>query len=443
MKYRAFPLLIALAGLSHLGACAEEKADPQLVRNLNPATRADGGAAKDGGPAATKDGGAGASKDGGGSKTSQLDFTSFDEALDKAIADYNASPAGATQPIKGASAVVVHKDLGLVHSKGYGEFEADRLYLIASASKILSAGVLMRLADEGKLDIDKPISDYLAEAWDEHKTNVTTAQLLSNSSGLPSLPELSAAGASMMPAKLAQYAAHFCQYMPAGKLSDCGKSIYSDETPENNREPDVEFLYGGSQWQLAGAVAEQVSGKSWAELIEEIYVEPCGANSLAYTNQFGARADGSSALTYPKDFEGDVSKLPKSDNPSIEGGAYVTAPDYAKFLLMHLRDGKCDDNEVLSKEAVETMRTDRVAAYGGSPSTNPTMPSPYSEYGLGWWMNDDMIADPGAYGAFPFLDLKRKYGAMIVIEISSTVGGQLAFGTKPKLDAIFDGLAKK
>ena len=47
-------------------------------------------------------------------------------------------------------------------------------------------------------------------------------------------------------------------------------------------------------------------------------------------------------------------------------------------------------------------------------------------------------ADIGLYGATPWLDTQRGYGAMILIEGNSTIGGQLWLATKPILDAMFD-----
>jgi len=419
---RTRQLIPVLSIVALLEGCAEEKADPKYKVDASAASAGDGGAA------ATGDSGGSATGDGGASAAT---FKTFDDALDKAIAAYNDSEPGAAAPILGASAVLVHKTKGTLHSKGYGEFAADRLYLIASASKILSVGVLMKLADEGKVDFDTPISEYLTD-WDAHKTNVTLAQLFSNSSGLPALSEILAVSSNPTPEALAQYTPHFCQYMGAGTLTDCGKAIYQDENPGNNREPDVEFRYGGSQWQLAGAVAEVVSGKSWAELIDETYVEPCGVPSLGFTNPFGQQ--GVSPLGYPA-FDADKANLPESDNPSIEGGAYVTAPDYAKLLQMQMNGGKCGTKQVLSAEAVERMQTDRVTAYGGTATTGG-IDSLFTGYGMGWWVGDEFIADPGAYGAFPWIDDSGEYGAMIIIEVSSGVGGQLAIATKPAVDAI-------
>jgi CubicO group peptidase (beta-lactamase class C family) len=423
-RCRTRQLLNALALLCLLPACVEEKIAPLVEGDASAATGRDGGAGAPGKVVANGKGGEG--------------FKPFDDALAKAIAGYNASAAGADKPIVGASSIVVHKTRGLVHSQGYGEFDADRLYLIASSSKILSVGILMKLADDGLVDFDTPISEYLGASWGEHKTNVTLAQLFSNSSGLPSLPEIVALSSNPSVELYAQLAPHLCQYMSAGSLADCGKAIYEDENPANNRPPDEEFRYGGSQWQLAGAVAEVVTGKKWSELVQETYVEPCDVPSLGYTNQFGQ--EGVSPLDYPG-FMADKDMLPVTENPSIEGGAYITGPDYAKLLLMHLRGGKCDDNQVLSSAAVKRMQVDRIAEYGGMPSTGMG-PSPFTGYGLGWWMNDELVADPGAYGAFPFIDKERGYAAMVLIELSSTVGGQITLAAKPVLDGIMDTLKK-
>jgi len=356
------------------------------------------------------------------SASAQLDFSRFDAALEAAIAEYNGG-AAEDKRIHGASAVIVHDKLGALHSRGYGDYAADRLYLIASSSKILSVGVLMRLADQGKLDIDAPIGTYLSDWGQTQASSISVAQLVSNSSGLPSLAEVSAAANDPK----SPFLSNLCQYNDAGKLQDCGKTLYATEPP---RKPDSMFAYGGSQWQLAGAIAERVSGKHWAELIDETYVSACDVPSLGYTNQF-ARG----GTSYPTFFMADEANLPVTENPSIEGGAYVTAPDYGKLLLMHLRNGVCDDKRVLSQAATERMRKNRLKAYGGTTG-NAAQPG----YGLGFWTDgsERVVTDAGAYGAYPLLDLDRHYGMFIVIELSSEVGVRLGNKVKPVLDSIFD-----
>ncbi len=307
--------------------------------------------------------------------------------------------------LDGAGLVVVDRDDGIVHEQYWGEFSADRVSLVASASKMLVAGVLMRLDDQGLLDVDAPVVD--AVDWAAANPDMTPAQLLSNSSGLVGLgPNVG-------------YVPYICQFLPTGTLAECGSHIFT--TPDDDADvipPDTEFRYGGGQWQVAGAVAQAVSGRSWAELVEETYVEPCGVDSLGFGNHW---AQFGSGFGYPEAFAADPSTLAETANPNIEGGAYITPPDYARLLLMHLRDGRCGDTQVVSPDAVAEMQADRIGdVYGGSADG--------SGYGLGWWINrtTGRRSDPGAYGAYPWLDPASGHGAYLVVEANGATGTALA-----------------
>lgn len=374
-----------------------------------------------GGPADSgSDSGSAPVADAGSPKS--IDLSGFDRALEQAIATHNETALEADK-VRGASAVVVHKEHGILHTAGYLGYAPNRLYLIASSGKILSAGILMRLADQGLLDLDEPVSRYLASWPHMGAGNVTVAQMLSNSSGLWSLLELTPL--ATMPSDPNYY--QLCQYTP--RLLDlkmCAQFIYN--VPPK-RTPDTSFAYGGSQWQLAGAVAEVVSQKSWATLVDETYKQPCDVPSLGFTNQYEG-----SARTYPATFMGDVSKLPVAINPNIEGGSYITVPDYGKLLLMFLRGGKCGENRVLSEAAVARMQENRVKRYGTAVGGIA------SGYGFGWWVDEaqKVVYDPGAYGGFSYLDLERGYGAFIAFENSSTIGSKIGLMVKPTLDALID-----
>lgn len=340
----------------------------------------------------------------------ELDFSAFDQAIEQYLVDNS---------LEGATAVVVHRDWGVVHEGGYGAFDADRISLIASSSKIVSVGILMRLADQGEIDIDGPVGAYLG-AWNAGKPELTVAQMFSNSSGLTSLTDNPA------------YGPYFCQYLEAGTLSECARTIYTANDVADRIPADTEFHYGGGQWQLAGGIAEVASGKTWNELFTETYVTPCGLEHSGYTNQFQT-----ALLGYPTYFDGDIADLPATDNPSVEGGMYTNVQDYAELLLMHLRGGVCGDNRVLSESAVETMQTDRIGAVYDGDTGNPTFPG----YGLGWWVSRDepgLVQDAGAYGAVPWIDNERGYAAFLVIESSSGTGVALAEQTRPLLNTLFD-----
>ncbi len=252
----------------------------------------------------------------------------------------------AERGLNGAGLVIVDREDGVVHEQYWGEFAADRVSLVASSSKMLTAGVLLRLADDGLLDMDAPVADVVP--WGTGNPDITPAQLVSNSSGLVGL--LDDTG----------YGPYICQFVQSGTMQSCAEQVFT--TPDDDADispPDTRFRYGGAQWQVAGAVAEVASGRSWAELIEETYVVPCGVDSLGYNNHF-AQLSGE-AFTYPDGFGGTgPSVLAATDNPNMEGGAYIDPPDYAELLLMHLRGGRCGDTQVLTDAAVDRMHADRI-----------------------------------------------------------------------------------
>lgn len=368
----------------------------------------------------------------------EADFAEVGATMDAFVAE---------QGLNGAGLVIVDRDEGAVYEHYVGEeFGPDHLSLVASSSKMITAGVLMHLHDEGLLDVDAPVADTVD--WPgaaAANPEVTTAQLLSNSSGLVGLlPDPT-------------YNPYLCQYLAVGTLSECGERIFtSTDDDADVVPPDSEFRYGGGQWQVAGAVAESVSGKSWAELLDEVYAGPCGLDGLGYNNHYAQSAGQEGAFGYPRSFAGDPANLSATDNPNMEGGAFVSPSDYSKLLLMHLRGGVCERGRVLSESSTERMHTDRaVDTYGadlgigggGEPAerseSEPDSGSPYEGYGLGWWLGaDGHIEDAGAFGAVPWLDLERGYGAYLVVEDSGATGRELAVSLRSIIESEIDAVGK-
>lgn len=310
--------------------------------------------------------------------------------------------------LNGAGLIVVDRDDGVVYHDHWGGYDEDRISLIASSSKMIVAGVLLRLDDDGLLDIDAPVAEIVE--WGSGNPDITPAQLISNSSGLVGLgPDPT-------------FPPYLCQFVYVGTLQDCAETIFT--TPDDDDQvipPDSQFRYGGAQWQVAGAIAEAASGKSWPQLMDEIYVTPCELDVLAFNNHL-VQIGGADAFSYPAGFDSDPSVLAETENPNMGAGAYVTTGDYGQLLLMHLRDGMCGENQVLSTDALARLHGDRILdAYDGSAGDE-------TGYGMGWWVDREsgLIRDPGAYGTVAWLDLDDGYGAYMVIEADSATGGELA-----------------
>jgi len=66
-------------------------------------------------------------------------------------------------------------------------------------------------------------------------------------------------------------------------------------------------------------------------------------------------------------------------------------------------------------------------------------PYDYRGYGLGWWIDParGLIADPGAYGAYPILVPAPGYAAFIAIEETEDIGHRLMQAVEPVLEAFF------
>lgn len=313
----------------------------------------------------------------------------------------------ADEALDGAGLAIVHRERGLVHHAAFGEFDLDRVSLVASSSKMVTAGVLARLADDGLLDLDVPIARQFGDVaeWTTAHPDITPAQLVSNSSGLPGLAEGLALGD------------YLCQYQAAGTVQDCAAQIFT--TPADDAAviaPDTEYRYGGAQWQVAGAIAELAAGRSWSELVDEIYVQPCGLDTFGFTNHWTALEPG--GFEYPTAFDGDVAALPDTDNPNLEGGLFTTVDDFAKVVLMHVNGGTCGDEQVLTPGALATLHADRTGEVYGSDVG----------YGMGWFVDRDTgrLTDPGAYGSVAWLDLGAGHGGFLVVEADGGTGSRLA-----------------
>lgn len=318
--------------------------------------------------------------------------------------------------------MVLQRGQGVVFHGEYGKLRVDAPLYMASISKLFAAGILMRLHDAKILDIEAPISRYgFGQAGE---ASVSVAQLISNSGGLPCLVD------ALNPAPFR------CQYREQATLIECGQAIWAAHRPQRlQRPPDREFCYGGAQWQLAAAVAEKVTGRSWTQLYQETY-GACGLSGRGFSNPFADLAAlRSNRLEYPKQETPNATR-----NPNIEAGLWVPPSDVAKVLQMHLEQGRCGDAQVLSSRSVARMQADRIAeVYQGEirKGMSEFFLEPFGRgYGLGWWVRRDTQdrVVPGAFGSTAWIRGDQKYAAIAVTRSDGVVGRDLFVAIKKVLD---------
>jgi CubicO group peptidase (beta-lactamase class C family) len=288
---------------------------------------------------------------------------------------------------------VVMKNGKLLYRVDAGAITPETRYPVASASKWLTAALVMTVVDEGKLKLDAPVSDVLPEFKGESGA-ITLRMLLAQTAGLGNLR--SRVDVRQDPRMtLAQSAAE----VAARPLA---------------HPPGTVFEYGGPQFQVAGAMVEKVTGTRWSELFDERIARPLG---MTHTTWEHLPARGVSAA--------------QTLNPLLQGGAVTTADDYMRFLTMLAAGGRIDGHQILSAQAVQEMEV--VQTLGLAKGYLPPGAGSKGEYALGNWCeqhdadrNCTLVSSPGAFGTLPWIDRSTgTYGIFFLKDLLVRTGRHL------------------
>ena len=288
---------------------------------------------------------------------------------------------------------VVMKDGKQLYRVDAGKIDAGTRYPVASASKWLTAALVMTVVDEGKLSLDAPIATVLPEFTGD-AGRITLRMLLAQTAGLGSLR-----------------ARVDVRQSPRITLAQSAAEVAA--RPLANPPGEV-FEYGGPQFQVAGAMVEKVTGRRWSELFDERLAKPLGMTATSWEHLPARGATAAETL-----------------NPLLQGGAVTTADDYMKFLTMLAANGRFAGRQILSERAVRDMET--VETLGKKKGYLPPGAGDNAEYALGNWCERwtaerdcTLVSSPGAFGTLPWIDRKSGiYGIFFVKDALIRVGRQL------------------
>ena len=160
--------------------------------------------------------------------------------------------------------------------------------------------------------------------------------------------------------------------------------------------PGTVFRYGGPALQIAGALVEQATGKTWAQLFEERLGRPLGMTHTAWGNPLWPAMPPSAI-----------------HNPNLQGGAVTTADDYGKFLTMLDAGGVYGGRRILSARSVALM--EHVQTRGARIAFTPAGAAGAAlQYGFGNWCEAveaggacSIVSSPGAFGTYPWIDRRH------------------------------------
>ncbi len=271
--------------------------------------------------------------------------------------------------------MLIYKNGKIVYESTLGDLTTSSQERIASASKWLTAALVMTFVDEGKLSLDDTVGKYLPIFTKYRKGNIRIKHLLSHTAGL-----------EQEPVKLLTLINRNNKYNTLEEeVNDFAKK------KDVVAQPGTEFRYGSTGLNIAAHVVETISGKGFEQLFQERIARPLGMG----------------ATTFAKNLE-----VP---NPS--GGAFSTASDYLNFQIMFLNKGIFRGKRVLSKASVEKMM--EAASAGTTIKYSPGAAEGF-DYGYGLWIQEKdkdgktiAVSSPGLFGTWPFVDYCRNYTCII------------------------------
>ncbi len=302
--------------------------------------------------------------------------------------------------------IAVAIDGKVVWSRASGEADVEThapatrttKYRIGSVSKLVTAAAVMRLVDEGKIELDVPVQTYVP-AFSLKSAPITLRQLLGHLAGIR-------------------------HYAPTDRMHDRGVFVthhYASTTDalEIFREdalltpPGSRYFYSSYGFNLAGAAVEGAGGQTFFPVVKRLVLDPNGIDALVVDDIEGI-VDGR-AHGYRRDADGALANSNSVDScyklPS--GGLLATPEALARFASLHLAPG------FLSAASLRQMFTSQRLPNGDETGV-----------GLAWRIakqkDGHVVYHHGGQieggRAFVLLDPERKISVAIATNIQSEFG---------------------
>jgi CubicO group peptidase (beta-lactamase class C family) len=251
-------------------------------------------------------------------------------------------------------AVAVVKDGKIILAKGYGYRDVARqlpmtgatLFPIASITKSFTVTALGTLVDQGRLDWDKPVREYLPgfRMYDPVATEQLTARdMVTHRSGLPRHD-------------LIWYSSSLSREELVARLRYL----------EPNKPIREKFQYNNLMFITAGYLGGRILGSSWEDLVRKGILEPLGMINSTFSSD-GARKSTDYALPYRKNRKTEVVSeiaFSKWGDVGPAGAMNSSINDMSKYLLMHLSKGAFAGKQVLGRNNVDQMQSPQMILQG-------------------------------------------------------------------------------
>lgn len=239
--------------------------------------------------------------------------------------------------------VAVAEDGKIVWEEAFGWADVENrvratpntIYRLGSISKTITATGLMLLVEQGKVDLDEPVVDYLPEdvrprVFEGEIRDVTVRHLLNHRSGMPAYAESFFEDDPEDPRPFAETVRRY------------GIITYP---------PARSFIYCNLGYQMVANIIAELSGMSYAKFIDDRVFAPLGMDhALVYE---GLPFNKQHAANYTPSLE----RIPPylDSYPGADGNC-ASAHDLIRFAMFHLEDSLPDQETILKDESIAAMQ---------------------------------------------------------------------------------------
>lgn len=296
-------------------------------------------------------------------------LTRVDEFIEATID--NGQYLGAVMLIARHGKVVSWKAHGRREIDAPGALDANAIFRIYSMTKPIASVAALMLMEQGKFQLDDPVSNYLPEFAEARvftggtaeapelrapKRPITIRHLLIHAAGFTSgettppevLQLIERAGLNRAP-ELQSYARALSKVPLAA-------------------DPGTRFSYDGVNTNVLCRLVEVWSGQAFDRYLQERIFDPLRMQDTGFTVPVSQRhrlaqmtsTDTTGRLIPARSYEGIEPGVTLNPYPSGAGGLYSTAADYLRFAQMLLNGGELDGASILSRNTVQLMMTNQL-----------------------------------------------------------------------------------
>ena len=298
--------------------------------------------------------------------TPQNKLAGIDTSLQKLLKDFNCA---------GFAVAVIEKNK-VIYSKGFGfkDFEnklpvtPNTVFAIGSCTKAFTSTLVGHLADDDKVDLDKPVKNYLPalEFYNNEMNNqITLRDMMSHKTGLPRHD--------------------YSWYLFSSKNRDSLLQRVKFQEPTYGVRQ--QWQYNNFMFLAQGMVAEKYYGKSWETLIKQRFLDSLDMSNTVFTNhELSKLADY--AFGYGVEKDSIIKKLPfyNIDAFGPAGSIKSSVLDMSKWLMTWINGGVYNGKKIFSSAYYIQATSSQAVARAGLP-TKEIPDVLFSNYGFGWTLS--------------------------------------------------------